>query len=245
MHLSREIQAQLYRMNSSVKLSDTIYGELPDNYAYLHEGICQFTAEFASSQNEFSIVLFGNKDDKEYNYCYARAVFRDIKRLALVINLWVTRQKNAIEIKQQFEEIELFENFKITNPNPDIEWAWTKVKNIFFRNLKFWDSQEWNGRYLELLNKAKEHIAFRDLFPFTSHYWLRFSVDKNITQTWELSTYIIPLFYSQEIPESLGKFYVSYNEKPQGGRFFSFLDEALDFYAEKLKETKPVHWTLP
>jgi CubicO group peptidase (beta-lactamase class C family) len=45
MHLSNEIQAQLYKLNSPVKVSATIYGDLPGNYAFLHDGSCKFSTE--------------------------------------------------------------------------------------------------------------------------------------------------------------------------------------------------------
>jgi hypothetical protein len=48
--------------------------------------------------------------------------------------------------------------------------------------------------------------------------------------------------YSNEVPNTLGKFYVSFNDKPMGGQFFETAKAALDFYADKLKETKPTKW---
>jgi hypothetical protein len=48
--------------------------------------------------------------------------------------------------------------------------------------------------------------------------------------------------YSDEIPNTLGKFYVSYNDKPLGGQFFKTAKEGLDFYADKLKEITPIKW---
>jgi len=241
-HLSNEIQTQLDKLNSLVKVSVTIYGYLPDTYAFLHDGVRQFSTEFAESQDEFSIVLYEWRKEQKYNYCFARGIFTDIKRLAMAIDIWVDKQKSATEIKSQFSELELFQDFEVRNHNPDIEFEWMKVKNIFFKDLTFWKSHEWNKRYLELLTKAKEHQAFQNLYPFTSHYWLRFSVDKDKKETWMLDTYVIPTFYSSEFPETLGKFYVSYNDKPIGGQFFETANEALDFYADKLKETKPIRW---
>jgi hypothetical protein len=116
------------------------------------------------------------------------------------------------------------------------------VKNMFFNDAEFWKFSEWKNRYVELLSEAKKHKAFQNYFPFTSHYWLRFSIDKQMKETWTLDTYIIPTMYSDEIPTTLGKFYVSYNDKPMGGQFFDTVKEALDFYAEKLEETKPIRW---
>ena len=103
-------------------------------------------------------------------------------------------------------------------------------------------SSEWKDRYVELLEEAKKYKAFRNYFPFTSHYWLRFSIDNQMKETWTLNTYIIPTMYSDEIPATVGKFYVSYNDKPMGAQFFETAKEALDFYAQKLKETKAIRW---
>jgi len=114
---------------------------------------------------------------------------------------------------------------------------------MFFNTTKFWEYTEWQERYFELLNEAKRHRAFENYFPFTSHYWLRFSIDKDIKETWLLDTYIVPTMYSNETPNTLGKFYVSYNDKPLGGQFFETAKEGLDFYAEKLKEAKPIKWS--
>ena len=242
MHLSIELQIELEIINSPVKLGLMVDGFLPKTYAFLHDGNRLFSTEFAASENEFSIVLYERKSKQKYNHSFARGIFRDLNRLATAIDLWVDKQKSAIEIKNHFAELELFEDFEIRNPNPDIDFAWMKVKNMFFNYRKYWETPEWNSRYLELLTKAKAHKAFEKLFPFTSHYWLRFSVDKDKKETWELDTYIIPTFYSQEVPETIGKFYVSYNDKPMGGQFFDSVNEALDFYADKLKEIKPIRW---
>lgn len=57
-----------------------------------------------------------------------------------------------------------------------------------------------------------------------------------------MNTYIIPTFYSNEVSETLGRFYVSYNDKSMGGYFFETVEEALNFYAAKLSETNPVRW---
>lgn len=113
---------------------------------------------------------------------------------------------------------------------------------MFFNNTEFWKQTEWNERYLEMLNEAKRHNAFESYFPFTSHYLLRFSIDKEIKETWPLFAYIIPVMYSIEVPKTLGKFYVSYNDKSNGRQFFKTVKEALDFYADKLKEIKPIKW---
>lgn len=156
--------------------------------------------------------------------------------------MWVDKQKTITEIKKVFDELEPFKDFDFRNAHDDIENAWRKVKNMFFNDTEFWKFSEWKNRYIELLDEAKKYQAFQNYFPFTSHYWLRFSVDKQIKETWTLDTYIIPTADSDEIPTTAGKLYVSYNDKPMGGEFFETAKEALDFYAQKLKETKPIRW---
>lgn len=242
MHFSSELQTQLNRISSPVKVSATIHGDLPAGYAFLHDGIRQFRAEFASNKTALSIVLYECRKEQKYYYCFARGIFNNMSRLANVVDLWVDKEKTAVEISSQFAELELFKDFEYSNPNTEINYAWMKVKNMFFNDLTFWKDYEWNARYLELLNKAKEHPAFQQLFPITSHYWLRFSVDKDKKESWVFSTYIVPVFYSDEVPVTVGKFYVSYNDKPMGGQFFETADEALDFYAARLREIKPIRW---
>ena len=242
MHLSNEIQRQLDKLKSNVKLASTIDGTFPDKYSFSNKTGRSFRTEFASTDKNFSIVLFERTDKQNYEDCFARGLFNDLDRLAAVIDLWVDKQNSISEIKSKFDELEHYSDFEFNNPNPNIDKAWTKVKNMFFNNTKFWKETEWNKRYLEMLNEAKRHKAFENYFPFTSHYWLRFSIDKEIKETWPLDTYIIPTMYSVEVPNTLGKFYVSYNDKLMGGQFFETAKEALDFYAEKLKEKKPIQW---
>jgi hypothetical protein len=202
----------------------------------------------ALEQNLLQLIMssqlfcFEKTPDLNYENCFARGLFNDIERVATVIDLWVDKQKSITEIKEQFDELELFEDFPFKNANDEIDKAWRKVKNRFFNDTEFWKFSEWKDRYVELLGEAKKYKAFQNYYPFTSHYWLRFSIDKQMKETWTLDTYIIPTMYSEEIPPTVGKFYVSYNDKPMGGQFFETAKEALDFYAQKLKETKPIRW---
>lgn len=242
MHLSKELQKQLDRLNSPVQLAATVDGTFPDKYAFYNSPGRSFTTEFASTNNKFSVVLFEKTPDLNYENCFARGLFNDIERVAMVIDLWVDKQKSISEIKEHFDELELFEDFEFRNANDDIEKAWRKVKNMFFNDTEFWKFLEWKERYVEMLSEAKKHKAFQNYFPFTSHYWLRFSIDKQMKETWTLDTYIIPTMYSEEIPTTFGKFYISYNDQPMSGQFFDTAGEALDFYAQKLKETKPIRW---
>ena len=242
MHLSKEIQKRLDGLNSYVQLASTIDGIFPDRYSFYNKPGKSFRTEFGAAENSFSIVLYERTDKQNYENCFARGLFTNLDRLATVIDLWVGKLSDISVIKKEFDELELYSDFEFRSSNKDIDSAWTKVKNMFFNDTQFWKYTEWKERYSELLNEAKKHTAFANYFPFTSHYWLRFSVDKDIKETWTLDTYIVPTMYSNEIPDTLGKFYVSYNDKPMGGQFFETAKEGLDFYAEKLKEVKPIKW---
>lgn len=229
-------------MNSPIQLATTIDGILPDRYAFYGNLGRSFRTEFASTANEYSIVLFERADERSYENCFARGLFEDLERLAKVIHLWSSEQKDISEIKLDFDELEIYEDFDFQNPDPNIDQRWTKVRNMFFNDTGFWKEQEWNKRYVEMLIEAKRHEAFAGYFPLTSHYWLRFSINQDLTETWPLYLNIIPTRYSEEIPESSGKYYVSFNDSPMGGQFFEEVKDALDFYADKLKETHPTKW---
>ncbi len=238
MHLSKELQRRLDKLNSNVNLATTIDGTLPDKHAFYNKPGRSFRAAFASSINDYSIVLYERTDNQNYEHCFARALFTDLDRLATVIDLWVEKQESILEIKHKFNELELYDDFDIKNPNKDINAAWTKVKNMFFNDTEFWKQPEWNERYLEMLNEAIQHQSFENYFPFTSHYNLRFSIDKDINETWDLNTFIIPIINYNKDSNTPGKFYVSYNDQPMGGAYFETAKEGLDFYASKLNKTK-------
>ncbi|CAN5452489.1 hypothetical protein BH11BAC5_BH11BAC5_49030 [soil metagenome] len=244
MHLSKEIQKRLDILNSAVQLDSTIDGKLPEKYSFYHKSGRSFRAAFAATEKSFSIVLFEKTDKQNYEDCFARAIFTDLERLTSVIDRWANKMEDILEIKKDFGELELYIDFEFRNPNSEIDEAWTKVRNMFFNNTEFWKYPKWNDRYIELLNAAKTHEAFTSYFPFTSHYWLRFSMDKAFKKIWPFVTYIQPTGNGDENPNSFGKFYVSYNDKATDRLFFETAKEALDFYADKLKETKPITWVV-
>ena len=237
MHLSKEIQKRLGSLNSSVILNSTIDGTFPSQNSFIHKGKRQFRLEFACTNKEFSIVLFERTTDMDYENCFARGIFNNLDSVALIMDLWVEKQKDISEIRADFNELELFNDFEFKNSNIEIDKAWTKVKNMFFNTNQFWKELEWSERYLNLLYEAKKHKAFQNYYPFTSHYWLRFSLDKRLKETWTLSIYIIATFDRKE-----QNYYVSFSEKSMSGEFFDKIKEALDFYAKKLLEIKPIKW---
>lgn len=216
-------------------------GTFPDQYSFNEQCERGFRAEFASTHHHFSIVLYERTDNQNYENCFARGLFTDLDRLATVIHLWVGEQNDISDISSKFDELEMYSDFDTKNPNPEIDKAWTKVANMFFNDTEFWKQTEWKERYVQMLNEAKRHKAFEDYFPFTSHFWLMFSLDQDKLAPWTLSTYMISTTYSNEVPKTSGKFYVSFNDKPMRGQFFETALEALDFYAEKIKEANPTN----
>jgi hypothetical protein len=237
LHLSNEIQKRLDDLNSNVKLATKFDGTFPNKYSFIQNGERRFRTEFAMTDNVYSIVLFECTYKFDYENCFARGLFTDINKLTIVIDLWVDKQKDIFEISDIFNELEIFVDFEVKNSNIEIDQAWTKVKNMFFNETEFWKQREWKKRYVEILSQAKRHKEFENYFPFTSHYWLRFSLDKEIMKTWILNIYIVPTY---DRPEK--DFYVSFSEKPMSGQFFGTVQKALDFYAEKLKENLPIKW---
>ncbi|MEO5980023.1 MAG: hypothetical protein ABIS36_09710 [Chryseolinea sp.] len=165
--------------------------------------------------------------------------FVDLDRLTKVIKLWTDDEVDIGIIVSDFREIEGYEGFDFINSNPDIEKAWTKVRNMFFNNTVFWKDTEWNYRYLELLTAAKRHKSLENYYPFTSLGRLRFSIDQDYKKTWSLDLYIVPTMQSKEIGKDLGEFYVSFNDKRMAREVFENVNDALDFYVMKLSDTHP------
>lgn len=164
MHLSNDIQRRLDKLNSNVKLASTIDGTFPDKYAFHTMSGRSFRVEFASADENFSIVLYERTDKQNYENCFARGLFADLDRLATVLDLWVDKQKDISELKINFDELELYSDFEVKHPNHDIDKAWTKVKNMFFNDSEFWKQTEWKERYLQMQNDTKLlKIIFRSL----------------------------------------------------------------------------------
>ena len=107
---------------------------------------------------------------------------------------------------------------------------------MFFNSTIFWIDPDWNRRYFEMLEQAKQHTLLENLYPFTSHYWLRFSRDRDLNEAWIPG--IIPTVYSKEVPATLGAFYVSYDHRPMGGSFFDTAKQAVDFLSTGLAAEK-------
>lgn len=99
MHLSYEIQKRLDQSNSNVKLASTIARIFPDKYSFYGKTGRGFRTEFASTNKDFSIVLYERTDKQNYENCFARGIFTNLDRLAIVIDQWIDKQKGIYEIK--------------------------------------------------------------------------------------------------------------------------------------------------
>jgi hypothetical protein len=228
-------------MKNAIKLALTIDKNEPSDYAFHHSIKSRsFRTEYARNENETSIVLF-DRLKTDYELCHFRGIITSIDRLAKLINDWLENQLSVEQIALKYNELEKFEDFGFKHPNPKIEAKWIKVKNMQFNELSFWKHQDWHNRYDIMLIEAKKRKEFAKLYPFTSLYWLRFSMNDKLTKTWQLGLHIVPTWDTSE-----GLYFVDYpiNEGDSSinpiGRSFVDINEALDFYAAKLNEFKPI-----
>ncbi|MEO3407165.1 DUF6193 family natural product biosynthesis protein [Mucilaginibacter sp. CAU 1740] len=235
MNLTIQLQEQLNNLKLRTKLSACDDGHFPAQYAFIRGGERQMRTEFAATNQQYSIVLYERTDKYKHEICFARGIFNSLERLAIVIDLWVDRLKDANEISDQFQELELYKSFSFKNPDPAIDKAWEKVKNMQFNDTEYWKKPEWQARYSEMLNAAKHYGVFKNLYPFTSHYALRFSKDESIRKVWNLFLNIEPSWHTNE-----KAFRVSYGEKDV--EVFDDINDALDFFATKMEEIVPLRY---
>lgn len=142
MYVSGEIQNQPCQLNSQVKLGYCFDGSFPAKYAFANDSKRQISVDFASSENEFSIVLVESTQRHKHVHCFARGIFNDTVRLATVIDHWVGSQTKANVFAKYFPELELFTDFAERADIADIDKAWTKVKNQIFNDAWYWKQQQ-------------------------------------------------------------------------------------------------------
>jgi len=236
MHISQQLQIELREINSSIELAKTIDNELPSRYAF-YKPLKQrnFRVEFGETNNRLSIVLFDRTHERNYEYGYLRGQFDSIKDLAQLIKSWVEDEEHTEKVAIEIGNLELFQNDEIKNPNYKIEERWIHIKNRIFNNTKFWENPSYETRYYRIILAAKQKSEWHGYYPFTSHDWLRFSLNENLTETWELGLHIIPTWKTD-----VGNYYVGIPDNQ--GHTFECLDEAIAFYDEKLKELAPINW---
>ena len=226
-------------IGSSIELAKTIDNESPSNYAfYQPTKERNFRVDFGEIANEFSTVFFDRTEKRNHEICYLRGRFDSIKRLADSIKMWVEDEETEENIANRFKELESFHFDDYENPNPQIEERWKYVKNRIFNDTEFWKNKDWEERYFKMVNAAKRKEEWKNYFPFTSHHWLRFSLNYDLTNTWELGLHIIPTWTTEN-----GNYHVGVPEsESKEGFTFQELDEAIEFYDLKLKEYQPINW---
>lgn len=122
---------------------------------------------------------------------------------------------------------------------PEIAAAWVELENKIIDASKVdWRADyEWLTLYKVLIVAAKEHPYLQNYFPLTSHYCLRFSVDKHLHESW-------PFFYSIEPSYDLekGKYQVHTSLNSEDTRHFDDVYSALDYLADWMHANKPIRW---
>ena len=238
MNLTKEIQKHLMSVSSKLELATTIDGEMPSKYAfYKPKRKRSFRTELRKEEAGYSLVLFEVGNGRDYEFCYFRSVLDSLERLTNILIDWVENELSVTEIYEKYENLEKFKDYEYAHSNIEIEEKWLKVKNMAFNDLKFWQKLDFHKRYEIMLSTAKKRKEFEKFYPFTSHYWLRFSLDIKNQETWVLDLNIVPVCESEN-----GEYLVNIPEKVNNQFYFNDIEKALDFYSQKLTEYKPVKW---
>ncbi|MCU0354352.1 MAG: hypothetical protein MUD08_11545 [Cytophagales bacterium] len=121
--------------------------------------------------------------------------------------------------------------------NPDIEAAWIELENDISEAAISGRVENWLNLYKELITAAKQHDYLQNYFPLTSHYRLRFSMDKHLHESW-------PFFYSVEplLDEKKYKYKVHISIEDTEARYFSDAYSALEFLTDLMRNIKPTKW---
>ena len=230
-NLTLALQKELKAIGSTIELSKTIYDETPETYAYLiQKGDRDFDFRYGTNTSSYSIVL---KDDnmKPAQFQFG-GIFHDLNRSARLIDTWLNNNDYE-SIIEHFPELERFKGF---NDGKQLiaEDRWIYILNRFFREKYSYGQRNIGSKYRSLLLKAREMPYFSKLFPFTSHYMLRFAFDDQLKTGWQLGVHIVPT-----LDESNGKYLVSAGEDETKSKFFDDVEPALNYLAQVLSETKP------
>jgi hypothetical protein len=234
--LSKDLQDKLTKLGSTVELSKTIDGVVPTQYAFI-TGDGRTFSTIIASPTKFSILLHERTPALKYEFCFGRGLINSLDSVAKIVDLWVDKKKDISEIMKLFPEIEVFKPFEFQHPNTDIEAAWTKVKNLKFSDEKFYEDPDWNARHETMLVAAKKHVAFKNYFPLLSHYNLRFSIDKDMKESWPFYYSIVP-----SPDKSKGEYLVEISMEFKDGKYFPDIKSALDFYADFLSKIPATKW---
>lgn len=236
MKIAVELQDFLEKIDSKIELAKTIDDKPPSNYAfYKPEKERSFRVNFGKTLHEYSVIYFKIQEKNEF--CCLRGIFNSMERIAISIKNWVEDEKTSNEIANRFSELESFEYDDYENPNSKIEKRWVSIKNFVFNDRWFWENRNWEQKYFKMIRMAKGIEEWKDFYPFTSHYMLRFSLNEKNSYTWKLGLNIIPTR-----DEAKGKYLVNIPEEKNNKCYFNNLEKAIEFYGIKLKEYLPIKW---
>ena len=126
--------------------------------------------------------------------------------------------------------------YNINDMDSEIEAAWCKVENDILYASSCRNSR-WLNLYRDIISAAKQHSYFQSHFPLTSHYCLRFSVDKNLHESW-------PFFCSIEPADNGAEenYRVHTSMDDLDDRYFVDVHSALDFLADLMRSKGSVKW---
>jgi len=226
-------------MDSTIQLAKTIDDDSPSMYAF-YKPIKErnFRVDYGLNSNEMSIVLFDRTNERNYEMCYLRGIFKSKSELAKTIIKWIEEEIEIQELTKQQSNLERFEYDTYINPNDQIEKKWQYVKNSIFNDTKFWKNRNYELRYNEMLKMAKRKKEWSNYYPFTSHHLLRFSLNPETTHTWVLGLHIAPTRNKDK-----GKYFVGVpTDDGKEDHYFDELTNAIEFYESKLNEHKPILW---
>ena len=242
MHLSKTLQKQLKKIGSSIELAKTFDNTLPSNYVFYEPNKARdFRVGLRRAHRQFTVVLLEKTGVRDFVICYFRGIFTSMNELAKAIKHWVEDEYDIDKIATRFPNLEKYIFDEFENPNPIIEARWKYVRNRFFEQYKFWEGGDREIRYFKMVDHAKRRDEWKNYYPFTSHYSLRFSLTDEISHTWVLSLNIVPTWcktngnYRVAVPQKE-------NKAEEDFFYFEKLEEALDFYSVKLKEHQPIKW---
>ncbi len=121
----------------------------------------------------------------------------------------------------------------------EIETAWMILEEKLKQSSleEYGAEQDWIDLYWTIIRAAKEHSYLQTLFPLTSHHCLRFSVDKQLHESW-------PFFYCIEPSRDLnkGKYVVHTSLETADYVYFEEVDTALEYLIIQMKATLPTKW---
>ena len=242
-NLTINLQKTLDAIDSSVKLAETIDGTKPNDYAFFHpEKDRDFSVKISTSGKKHILSLSEHQRDLElsFQFYHFKGTIDSIERTAQLIKDWVDLEEGIDKISLNYPEIGRFEVYTRQHPNTKIEKYWLKVKNKIFRDYSE-ENEDYKERYYQMLDMAKMRQEWQNYYPFTSLNWLRFSLNEELTHTWELNLHMGATWTTEK-----GLYYVTIPKEENRENIFYFQnpEDTIEFYSQKLKEYNPIPPTL-